>query len=140
MLVRLDNGHRAVSTSGCEDSLGDSLGPAAAGHDRIMPAVCHAVSPQASAVQPDQEGAESAKGGHGPGGSDGEAPWVSAPIVAAGAAQDCAALQSLVAGQLAEQRVREQTGFDKKYQERRFHARQTWFPASAQEVDRCAYP
>ncbi|KAK9840978.1 hypothetical protein WJX81_003632 [Elliptochloris bilobata] len=28
------------------------------------------------------------------------------------------------------------TGFDKKYQERRTHARQTWFPASAREVDR----
>ena len=98
MLVRLESGHRAVSTSGCEDSLGDSLGPAAAGHDGVLPAVCYAVSPQASAVQPDQEGANLAEGGRGPGGSDGEAPWVSAPVVAPGAAHERAALGALVAG------------------------------------------
>lgn len=98
MLVRPESGHRAVSTGGCEDSLGGSLGPAAAGHDGVMPAVRHAVSPQASAVQPDQEGAKPAEGGRGPGGSDGEAPWVSAPVVATSAAQMCVARGALVAG------------------------------------------
>lgn len=29
-----------------------------------------------------------------------------------------------------------QTGFDFKYQQRRKHARETWFPASKQELDR----
>ena len=98
VLVRSDSGHRAVSTRGSEDSLGGSLGPAAAGHDGVMPSVCHAVSPQASAVQPDQEGAEPAEGGRGPGGSDGEAPWVSAPVVATSAAHRCVAHGALVAG------------------------------------------
>ena len=98
MLVRSESGHRAVSTSGREVSLGGSLGPAAAGHDGVMPAVRHAVSPQASAMQPDQEGANPAEGGRSPGGSDGEAPWVSAPVVATSAAHKCTAREALVPG------------------------------------------
>ena len=46
-------------------------------------------------------------------------------------AQKCAAAACLSFAHLC------QTGFDLKYQQRRAHARQTWFPATEQELERC---